>query len=46
MPEYNIPSIEPMIISDLLADKLKDLVLNITNVKAYGCSKFVVNSVK
>ncbi|GJQ84867.1 hypothetical protein Trydic_g487 [Trypoxylus dichotomus] len=44
-PEYNIPSVEPLIIEDLIKDESSGLTITTTDVKAYGGSDFIVNSI-
>ncbi|KAF7282494.1 hypothetical protein GWI33_002598 [Rhynchophorus ferrugineus] len=44
VPEYNIPSIEPLIMENLLADETPNLKITVTNASAWGCSDFIIKN--
>ncbi|XP_046393515.1 circadian clock-controlled protein daywake-like [Ischnura elegans] len=46
IPEFNIPSIEPLYIKTINANQGQSLKITLKDVKAYGCSDFVINRLK
>ena len=45
-PEYNIPSLEPLIMQELISEEAVGMKILTTNVSAYGCSDFIVKGIK
>ncbi|XP_045470422.1 uncharacterized protein LOC123677769 [Harmonia axyridis] len=45
VPEHDIPSLEPLILEDLITENISGLKVRVTNVSAYGCSDFIVKYV-
>ncbi|KAB0798326.1 hypothetical protein PPYR_09319 [Photinus pyralis] len=46
VPECNIPSIEPLVMNELISEQSVGLSLTANNVKTYGCSSYTVTSLK
>ncbi|KAF5296798.1 hypothetical protein FQA39_LY12316 [Lamprigera yunnana] len=46
VPEFNIPSIEPLFMNELISEESGDLRIIANNVKTYGCSDFFVRGMK
>lgn len=46
VPEYDIPSLEPLVMEDLIEEDAGGLHLTATHVRAFGCSKYNIKSVK
>ncbi|CAH0558264.1 unnamed protein product [Brassicogethes aeneus] len=44
-PDYHIPSIEPLFIDNLMSENLTDMLLNVSSVKAYGCSEYQITNI-
>ncbi|XP_063934870.1 protein takeout-like [Zophobas morio] len=44
-PEYNIPSLEPLIMQELISEEAVGMKILTTNVSAYGCSDFIVKGI-
>ncbi|RZC39114.1 JHBP domain containing protein [Asbolus verrucosus] len=42
LPEYNIPSLEPLVMQDLISEDAAGMKITTSNVSAYGCSDFFV----
>ncbi|XP_050309870.1 circadian clock-controlled protein daywake-like [Anthonomus grandis grandis] len=42
VPEYNIPSLEPLVMTDFFADEAAGMKIVVSNVSAWGCSDFFV----
>lgn len=45
-PNYNIPSLEPLILSDLFSDNAVGMKITTNNVSAWGCSDFIIKNLK
>ncbi|KAL1140599.1 hypothetical protein AAG570_000529 [Ranatra chinensis] len=43
MPEYKVPSIEPLHIDKLIAGDGIGITVTTTNIEVYGCSNFTIN---
>nr|KAF7409176.1 hypothetical protein H0235_014028 [Vespula pensylvanica] len=46
VPEYNIPSLEPLLLKQLIASEKSGLRINAKNVEAYGASDFTITNLK
>ncbi|KAK4879362.1 hypothetical protein RN001_007508 [Aquatica leii] len=46
VPDLKLPSIEPLIMNELISEESAGLHLTADNVKAYGCSDFFVRDVR
>ncbi|XP_012275264.1 circadian clock-controlled protein [Orussus abietinus] len=46
VPEYNIPSLEPLLLNELVASEGSGLRITAKNVHAYGASDFIVRRLK
>ncbi|XP_025834597.1 protein takeout isoform X2 [Agrilus planipennis] len=44
VPEYNIPSLEPLIMDQLISEDLSGIHIEAKDVKAWGCSKYFVRN--
>ncbi|XP_030766710.1 uncharacterized protein LOC115890579 [Sitophilus oryzae] len=44
IPEYNIPSLEPLIMENFFSDETQTLKIVVNNVSAYGCSNFTISN--
>ena len=46
VPEYNIPSLEPLIMTDFFADEAAGMKIIVSNVSAWGCTDFFVRGME
>ncbi|ENN77412.1 uncharacterized protein LOC109537270 [Dendroctonus ponderosae] len=46
VPEYNIPSLEPLIMTDFFADEAAGMKIIVSNVSAWGCTDFFVRGLE
>ncbi|XP_071455446.1 putative beta-carotene-binding protein [Hetaerina americana] len=46
IPEFNVPSIEPLNIKSINANQGQSIKITLKDVKAYGCSDFIINRMK
>ncbi|CAG9768268.1 unnamed protein product [Ceutorhynchus assimilis] len=46
VPEYNIPSLEPLVMTDFFADEAAGMKIVVSNVSAWGCSDFFVRGLE
>jgi hypothetical protein len=46
LPEYNIPSLEPLVMQDLISEEVAGMKIVTSHVSAYGCSDFFVRGIE
>lgn len=46
VPDFNIPSLEPLEIKDLLTENIAGMHIYFSNVRAFGCTDFIVQDLK
>ncbi|XP_043274348.1 protein takeout [Venturia canescens] len=46
VPEYNLPSLEPLVLEHLVVSEGQGIKLTATEIKAYGASNFIVKKVE
>lgn len=46
IPELNVPSLEPLVMKELVAAEGNGLKITTENLKVYGCSNFTIQSLE